>query len=163
MKQERLGVMELNPLEPAQKNVLRIRFAIAGLALTAAALLFDATVMQAMDMPLGLLTGGAFLIALFAAILLPARRFRSWGYAMTDDELHIQSGIWTRARTVVPFGRVQHIDVSQGPVERRFGLGRLVLHTAGTLGSAVSLPGLTHEDAERMRDIIRLQIRQDLM
>jgi uncharacterized protein len=155
--------MDMNPLEPAQKTVLRIRFAIAGMALAAAALLFDATVMQAIEMPLGLVTAAGILIALFAVTLLPGRRYRSWGYAMTDDELHIQSGIWTRVRTVVPFGRVQHIDVAQGPVERRFGLGRLVLHTAGTLGSAVSLPGLGQEEAERIRDTIRAQIRQDLM
>ena len=59
-----------------------------------------------------------------------------------------------RTRTVVPFGRVQHIDVSEGPVERRFRLATLILHTAGTRSAAVSLPGLTREEAESMRDRI---------
>ena len=81
---------------------------------------------------------------------------------MSEDELHVQRGLWTRERTVVPFGRVQHIDVTQGPLERRFGIGTLILHTAGTRGSAVQLPGLAFEQAGQMRDVIREQIRQDL-
>ena len=68
----------------------------------------------------------------------------------------------TRIRTVVPFGRVQHIDVAQGPIERSFGLATLILHTAGTRGASVPLPGLLFDEAERMRDRIRVKIRQDL-
>jgi hypothetical protein len=66
-------------------------------------------------------------------------------------------------RTVVPFGRVQHIDTTQGPIERRLGLATLILHTAGTRSAAVSLPGLREADAEQMRDRIRAKIRQDLV
>jgi membrane protein YdbS with pleckstrin-like domain len=62
----------------------------------------------------------------------------------------------------VPFGRVQHIDVTQGPLERRFGLGTLVLHTAGTRSGAVGLPGLLFEEAGQIRDHIRLKIREDI-
>jgi membrane protein YdbS with pleckstrin-like domain len=82
---------------------------------------------------------------------------------MTEDELHIQHGLWTRTRTVVPFGRVQHIDVAQGPIERAFGVGSLILHTAGTRSSAVDLPGLEFGEAGQMRDVIRSKIRQDSM
>jgi len=63
----------------------------------------------------------------------------------------------------VPFGRVQHIDLAQGPLERAFGLATLVLNTAGTRGAAVKLPGLAQADAEEMRDHIRGKIRQDLL
>jgi hypothetical protein len=64
---------------------------------------------------------------------------------------------------VVPFGRVQHIDVVQGPLQRRFGVGSLVLHTAGTRSAAVLLPGLAAAEAERMRDHIRGKIREDMV
>ncbi len=63
----------------------------------------------------------------------------------------------------MPFGRVQHIDVAQGPIERQFGVARLILHTAGTRSSAVGLPGLDTGEAGRIRDVIRSRIRQDLV
>jgi uncharacterized protein len=78
---------------------------------------------------------------------------------MEAEELHIAQGVWTRIETVVPLARVQHIDVSQGPIERGFGVCRLVLHTAGTMNSRVVLPGLARATAERMRDEIRARIR----
>ena len=94
---------------------------------------------------------------------LPRRRYRAWGYREGEDELHVRRGLLVRVRTIVPFGRVQHIDVAQGPIERRFGLATLILHTAGTRGASVPLPGLPHGEAERMRDRIRAKIRQDLV
>jgi hypothetical protein len=63
----------------------------------------------------------------------------------------------------VPFGRVQHIDVEKGPVERYYGLATLVLHTAGTHNASVSLPGLAEEDALAMREAIRAKIRRDTL
>ena len=62
----------------------------------------------------------------------------------------------------MPFARVQHIDLAQGPIERRYGLARLILHTAGTRGASIPLPGLAREEAEAMRDRIRAKIREDL-
>ncbi|HEY0626071.1 MAG TPA: PH domain-containing protein [Allosphingosinicella sp.] len=152
----------MKPLSPSQKSVLRIRGAIAALPFLAASLFFE-TVIRDAGLPLGFALSPALLLAAFLILYAPPRRYRSWGYDVTEDELHVESGIWLRTRTVVPFGRVQHIDVGQGPVERRYGLGTLTLHTAGTRGSAVSLPGLELGDAERMRDEIRAQIRQDLV
>jgi membrane protein YdbS with pleckstrin-like domain len=62
---------------------------------------------------------------------------------------------------VVPLRRVQHLDVAQGPLERAFGVTRLVLHTAGTMNSQIVLPGLTRATAEGIRDEIRAHIRQE--
>lgn len=151
----------MKPLHPAQLSVLRVRALITALVLLVP--LVPAAVRLGMEI------GGiayAFLAAiaaavLTAAILLPRRRYASWGYEVAGDELHIAHGIWTRTWTIVPFGRVQHIDVSQGPIERRYGIGTLILHTAGTRNSAVGLPGLALEEAERLRDEIRARIRQD--
>jgi membrane protein YdbS with pleckstrin-like domain len=149
-------------LDPRQLTLLRIRAGIAAALLLAAVAFGDAAWLRQASVPFGLATGAAALLLTPLAMLMPPRRYRSWGYRMEEDELHVQHGRWTRVRTVVPFGRVQHIDVTQGPLERRFGLGTLVLHTAGTRSSSVGLPGLAHEEAERMRDLIRGKIRQDL-
>lgn len=96
---------------------------------------------------------------LWPVLIAPSRRFAAWGYHETGDALEVAHGVWTRIATVVPYRRVQHIDVSQGPVERMFGVARLVLHTAGTAHSQVVLPGLTREHAETMRERIRTHIR----
>ncbi len=154
---------EMRPLHPDQIWVLRIRFLILGLFLLVAALLIDFGLLPETEVPAGLLTGATALIGLAGLIVLPGRRYRAWGYREEEDELHIRHGVWIRVRTAVPFGRVQHIDVAQGPIERRFGLARLILHTAGTRSAQLPLPGLTQSEAEKMRDRIRARIRLDLL
>jgi membrane protein YdbS with pleckstrin-like domain len=100
---------------------------------------------------------------LYLVFVAPGRRYRAWGYAMEADELRVAHGLWTKVETIVPLGRVQHIDVSQGPLERGLAVCRLVLHTAGTMSSRVVLPGLSRATAERMRDEIRVRIRDDAL
>ena len=61
----------------------------------------------------------------------------------------------------MPFKRIQHIDLGEGPIERMFGLASLTVHTAGTHNSIVTLPGLARNQAEAMRDAMRLHIRRE--
>ncbi|UVI40076.1 PH domain-containing protein [Qipengyuania spongiae] len=93
----------------------------------------------------------------------PSRRWSARGYSLEDERLRVVRGIMFRFDTVVPFGRVQHIDVGQGPLERAFDLATLTVHTAGTHNSSVALPGLAHEDALAMRETIRAAIRRDTL
>lgn len=151
------------PLSPSQKKVLRARSLVLALGLVTAAALADLVLAPRTPIPRGTLTALGLMIGAFVVFVLPERRYRAWSYQVTNDELHVQNGMWLRTLTIVPFGRVQHIDVSQGPIERRYGAGALTLHTAGTRASAVVLPGLEMPEAERMRDEIRGHIRQDLV
>jgi uncharacterized protein len=82
----------------------------------------------------------------------PAYEYRHTSYALDADGIEIRSGVWWRAVLNVPRSRVQHIDVSQGPLERTYSLGRLVIYTAGTAHSRVELPGLNYETAFLMRN-----------
>ena len=150
------------PLHPDQVWVLRIRAAFSALFPIAAFIVLERSLPPEIGVPPGLITGLIVLIALLALVVLPRRRWRAWGYCEEEEELHIRHGLFVRYLTVVPFGRVQHIDVAQGPVERRFGLATLILHTAGTRASSVPLPGLPQPEAERMRDRIRARIREEL-
>ena len=152
----------MTPLHPNQVWVLRIRAAVSAAWPILAAWVLDRSLPPQAALPAGLITGLVALLALVAIVVLPRRRWRAWGYREEEDELHVRHGLLIRVRTVVPFGRVQHIDVAQGPIERQFGLATLILHTAGTRGAAVPLPGLPHDEAERMRDRIRAKIRQEL-
>lgn len=101
------------------------------------------------------------LVALWLVAVAPRRRWAAWGWAIDADEMHVAHGVWTKVHTVVPLGRVQHIDVAQGPFERMFGVARLVLHTAGTTHAEVVLPGISRPDAERLRDTVRAHIRAE--
>ena len=82
----------------------------------------------------------------------PPLHYQHVSYTLDDEGIEIRSGVWWRQVTNVPRSRVQHIDVSQGPLERRYGLGRLVLFTAGTSHSRVELDGLSHEMAFWLRN-----------
>ena len=156
------GERAMTPLQPDYIWVLRARAALAGIVPVVVLAGLEQGLPPELGIPRGLISGVAVLLALLAFFLLPRRRWRGWGYREEEAELHVRHGLLVRYRTVVPFGRVQHIDVAQGPVERRFGLATLILHTAGTRAAAVPLPGLPHEEAERMRDRIRAKIRQEL-
>ena len=152
----------MRPLDRGQLSVLRVRAAIIAAVAAGAFLTADLGPLRETPLPFGTISGAAALVLLLWALWSPPRRYRSWGFREAEEELHLQSGLWTRVGTIVPFGRVQHIDVAQGPIERHFGVGRLILHTAGTRSSEVTLPGLRIDEAGRLRDHIRTQIRQDL-
>ncbi|MEO3753379.1 PH domain-containing protein [Streptomyces sp. B6B3] len=79
------------------------------------------------------------------------RNWSSWRYLERDDDLLISRGVLWRQLTVVPYGRMQLVEVTSGPVERRFGLARVQLHTAAAATDA-AIPGLAPAEAERLRD-----------
>jgi len=78
-------------------------------------------------------------------------RYRSWRYAERDEDLLIQRGLMFRRLSVVPYGRMQFVDVTAGPVERVFRLATVQLHTAAAATDA-RVPGLDRAEAERLRD-----------
>jgi membrane protein YdbS with pleckstrin-like domain len=89
------------------------------------------------------------LVALVWSVL--RGRYRSWGYVERADDLVVRHGLLFRQVTVVPYGRMQFIDVSAGPIDRVFGLATVQLHTAAAASDA-RIPGLVQEEADRLRD-----------
>ncbi|MET8983072.1 PH domain-containing protein [Streptomyces sp. NPDC004539] len=83
--------------------------------------------------------------------VLLGRNWRSWRYAERADDLLISRGVLWREETVVPYGRMQLVEVTSGPVERYFGLASVQLHTAAAATDA-TIPGLDPAEAERLRD-----------
>ena len=81
------------------------------------------------------------------------RRFGSWGYAEREEDLLIRRGVMFARLSVVPYGRMQFIDVTAGPLERAFGLATVRLHTAAAATDA-RIPGLEREEAARLRDTL---------
>ncbi len=154
----------LTPLHPPQKSLMRTVLGINLLVLLIGIAVADILLSQ----EAGITRLGAFIIpaAIIAAIifiLLPERKYRRWGYDMGADRLRVLRGYLFRTDTIVPFNRIQHIDVAQGPLQRFYGLSTLIVHTAGTHNSVVDLPGLKPEDAEAMREEIRGHIKQEMI
>jgi uncharacterized protein len=100
---------------------------------------------------LGLTLGGVALVAGGATTYFQRRRFLAWGYAERDDDLLVRRGVMFSRLSVVPYGRMQFIDVTAGPFERSFGLATVRMHTAAAASDA-RIPGLPHEEASRLRD-----------
>jgi len=85
------------------------------------------------------------------ALVLVTRNARSWAYAERDEDLYIRNGVMFRRMVVVPYGRMQYVDVHSGPLDQLFGIANVHLHTASPGTSAV-IPGLPAEEAARLRD-----------
>jgi membrane protein YdbS with pleckstrin-like domain len=96
----------------------------------------------------------AFAVAVVGGVVadvLVGRRIAAWSYAEREDDLLVQRGLLVRRLSVVPYGRMQFVDVVAGPLERSFGLATVRLHTAAAATDA-RIPGLAAGEAARLRD-----------
>ena len=108
---------------------------------------------------LALLTGPAEAVgALLVTVVLTglvlvavARRYAAWGYLEREDDLLVRRGVLVRRTSVVPYGRMQYVDVTAGPLDRRLGLATVTMHTAAAATDA-TVPGLLAAEATRLRD-----------
>lgn len=151
----------LTKLHPNYAHALRVRTALTAIPFLAGALVLETAIRDEGLFPTGIIAGAVLLIALALVIRIPQSRYNARGYQISADRLRVVRGLLVRHDTVVPFGRVQHIDVDQGPLERFFGIATLTLHTAGNHNASVALPGLGEELAREMREEIRSHIRRE--
>jgi len=136
------------PLAPAARTV----WGAAGASVAALAGLAPAVVAVANDAP------ALAVVFVVASGLLGAwwwwlvgRRWRAWGYAERDADLLLRRGVLVRRLTVVPYGRMQFVDVRQGPLARTLGLATVKLHTAAAATDA-EIPLVGDGEARRLRD-----------
>ncbi|HVC71332.1 MAG TPA: PH domain-containing protein [Acidimicrobiales bacterium] len=99
----------------------------------------------------GLLSAAVALGITGLALWFLRRRFRSWSYQERDEDLVVRRGVAFRRLSVVPYGRMQIVDVTAGPVERLFKLSTIKLHTAAAASDA-RIPGLEPVEAARLRE-----------
>jgi uncharacterized protein len=152
------------PLQPPERgylHVLRARALIFWLPLLIGALVLDRLVL-AESWAAGLAPLFIGIIAAIAVLDAPRRVFRRLGWRADGEQLQAVRGWLVHVDTIVPFVRVQHIDVSRAPLDKMFGTATLVIHTAGTHNSTIVVPGLAPERADALRSSIRSTIRSDL-
>jgi len=93
----------------------------------------------------------ASILAGSVADLVAGRRVRAWAYAEREDDLLVRRGVMFRRMSVIPYGRMQYVEVTAGPFERAFGLATVQMHTAAAASDA-RIPGLASVEAGRLRD-----------
>ena len=93
----------------------------------------------------------AGLVLLGLTLLAVERRWRAWGYLEREDDLVVRRGVLVHRTSVVPYGRMQYVDVTAGPLDRRLGIATVTLHTAAAATDAF-VPGLLADEATRLRD-----------
>lgn len=140
----------LRPLDRRVVGYWRLRLAAVTVPAAAAATIAAAVFASA----LGAALAGLAALAIAGALvsLLPRARYRAWGFDIRRADLVVYRGLVWRTVSIVPHVRIQHVDTRQGPLERRLGLARVVVHTAGSIGGSIDIPGLAVTDAESLRD-----------
>jgi uncharacterized protein len=136
------------PVSPKLATLRRLNAAIvAGLAAIAALVALGLT----LSWLYGVLAVVVIALLLGWAWVLIGRNQRSWKYAEREDELLVSHGVMFRELVVVPYGRMQFVDVTAGPLERAYGMATVELHTA-TPATDAKIPGLHPDEAGRLRD-----------
>lgn len=137
-----------NPVSPKLATARRITMMLAmGLLLVGLGLL--GLIPEVRTIALLLLL--VWLVAVIWMWWLIGRRVRSFGYAERADDLLVTSGIMFRRLVVVPYGRMQLVDITAGPLDRRLGVATVQLHTAAATTNA-TIPGLPPAEASGLRD-----------
>jgi hypothetical protein len=104
---------------------------------------------------LGALAGVISVVVVLAAGIVSSwyvrNRFRAWRYQERHEDLIVARGVLVRRLSVVPYGRMQFVEVTAGPIERMFKLSTVKLHTAAAASDA-RIPGLARDESTRLRD-----------
>lgn len=147
-------------LDPNSIKAARLTGAITGAVVSAVSLIVMVTVLlgaaPGRAIAMLALAGWIALVAVlcFFAFYWPAVRYRYASYRVDERGLRIRRGVLWRTEISLPRSRVQHTDVSRGPIERGFELATLVVHTAGTENASVALSGLESARAYSIRDYL---------
>jgi uncharacterized protein len=133
---------------PRLRTVRRLEVGVVALLVAAAAAAIAAWSGAG---TLAVVLAACALIGGLVAERVAQRRVSAWGYCEREDDLLVRRGVLFSRLSVVPYGRMQFVDVTAGPVERSFGLATVQLHTAAASSDA-RIPGLAATEAARLRD-----------
>lgn len=157
-----LEQQDFSPIEKTYLKVTRIGFAIffVILLIVPQIILFfneehrgDPIYHLAFGIPVLLLWGINF--------VLTGKAFAKKKYALREkDIVYLKGLIWSK-RISIPFNRIQHAEVKQGPIERLYKLHNLKIFTAGGSSSDLSIPGLTEENALKLKNFILNKVEED--
>lgn len=144
--------MEMVSLEPAYKTVRYISAALIAVVLILIS--WAVVLMESSLRPWGFAIAALISLLAIWMIVYNGISFAYMKYAVREKDISYASGWLWKSMTTVPFNRVQHCDIRQGILDRRFGLSRLTIYTAGGQSTDLMVPGLLPETAEKLKAFI---------
>jgi len=103
----------------------------------------------------------AVLLIAITTFLLAYLGFRKKGYALRDRDIMYKTGLIWKSMTTIPFSRIQHCEVKEGPIERLFGLSSLHIYTAGGSSSDIDIPGLYPQTAQNIKSFVLKKVNAE--
>lgn len=151
--------VDFQRLSPAYRNVEYIATAIFWGMVFFGWLIFFATGYAKLPILTWVMLG---LWAMFFALSMffAGKRYEVAGYALREHDIIHKEGVYWRSVTTIPFNRMQHCEISRGPIENAFGLATLRVFTAGGSSSDLSIEGLPNEEAQRIKEFITQKISE---
>lgn len=108
-----------------------------------------------------LLAGGVYVIVLILNITMLKLGFKKKKYSLREKDIVYTKGLIWSVRTSIPFNRIQHAEIKQGPIERKFNLSSLKVFTAGGQSSDLVIPGLPSEKALQLKAFVLGKTAED--
>jgi membrane protein YdbS with pleckstrin-like domain len=142
------------PIDPAYCSVLRLVVLTYLLAITAAAVLLAWRAAPFLLPFVASSLAAVYVLGLFLLLVWAPRRVKHTQYLLREQDVHVRVGFWWHSTTSAGVNRVQHTEVTQGPLERLFGLSKLVVYTAGGNQSDIKIPGLPTATAHQLKNYL---------
>ena len=98
------------------------------------------------------LSAAVAVLGVVLSFVWPPAAYDAWGYRVRAKDLFVRRGVLWRTTSIIPHGRIQHVDMRRNPLERALGLASIVVYTAGIRGAELTIPGLSVEEAVTVRD-----------
>ena len=141
-------------LDPTVSKLWRIEAAVAGVVYGVIFVVVEfvlANALEAWPVSAGLASGALALSLIAWLQYVAGKRYEFWRYEVGNDDLAVAHGIWWQTRAYIPRARIQHVDVTAGPISRALGLAVVSVYVAGQTGAVATIPGLEADAADRLR------------
>ncbi len=141
-------------LDPKVRTVWRVSAVITGISVGAIGLFFEWLITRKMSsypLPFGLWGLGALIIFALPGIIFANLSWKNARYRLGEDDLAYMKGIFWKSERYVNRARIQHVDVTAGPVSRMLGLVEASVHVGTGVSAAISISGLTPDVAEELK------------
>lgn len=150
--------LNFNSLEPSYRSVLLISnaifFGLLGIGIAVAIY----TTRDEIPLLLKYILPSVYSVVLIFSFLSIIFGFKNKSFAVRERDINYKKGWLWKSRMVVPFKRIQHSEVTQGPIDRMFNLAKLKVYTAGGSGSDLTIPGLKQVEADKLKMLITSRI-----
>lgn len=109
--------------------------------------------------PVSLVIGIIMLLQILNTFLYPQIEYKQWRYLINNEKFEFIEGIYFINHTIVPIERIQHINITQGPINRRLNLANVTINTAG---GNFDIPNLEKSKAEELSEFLRVKVSENL-